>query len=229
MLINGDKTQTLVISSNNADTRWKPEIRVGSNEIETVESYKFLGVDIDGGLRFNKHVNRLAQKCKKRVNIIKCMAWKDWGNSLEVQRTLYIQFIRSCLEYASSSWSPWVSETNLNKLERVHNEALRSITGTTMTCPIEFLQLEGKMEPLSVCFKKNDEILMDKYKELPLSYSRRAMVEDHVPPSLKTRHGWRTSTKCERDDITREHTDTTNTTVEKSIEPASGVCGSGKR
>ena len=41
---------------------------------------------------------------------------------------------------------------------------------------------------------------------MPLSDSRKAMVEDHVPPRLKTRHGWRTSTKCEREDITRDTT-----------------------
>ena len=206
MSVNKDKTQSLVISSSTKDTSWKPEIKAGTYDVKTVEFYKFLGIDIDQGLRFNQHVKRIVEKTRKRVNILKSMAWKDWGNSLEIQRTLYIQFIRSCLEYASSSWSPWLSNTNLQKLERVQNEALRSITRTTKTCPVDFLRLEANLEPLKDRYVKNDEILMDKYKRLPTSDSRKRMVENHVPPRLKTRHGWRSITTCQHDDIYRDTT-----------------------
>jgi ribonuclease HI len=209
MTINGDKTKALVISSSTADTAWEPELRAGPDAIKTVNSYRFLGVTVDNGLRFNEHMELLLDKCRRRVNIIKCLAWRDWGNSLEVQRTLYLQYVRSCLEYATSSWRGWSSQTSLLKAERVQNEALRSIGGLAKTCPVDFLRLETNVEPLSHRQKKIDEITWDRYKRLPTSDARRRLVDDDVPPRLKTRPGWRNETKqrmTEVDTLERDET-----------------------
>ena len=91
MKINKDKTKALMISSSNADMNWDVGLKADDAVMETVKEYKFLGVTIDNALRFNSQITRVVDKCKNRVYIIKCMSWKDWGNSLEVQRTLYLQ------------------------------------------------------------------------------------------------------------------------------------------
>ena len=59
--------------------------------MQTINKYPFLGADVGNGLYFTEHVKKVEGKGRKRVNIMKCMAWKDWGNSPEVQRTLYLQ------------------------------------------------------------------------------------------------------------------------------------------
>ena len=46
-------------------------------------------------------IPRIVSKCRKRVNVIKCRSVKDWGNSMEPQQALYIQYVRSAPEYAS--------------------------------------------------------------------------------------------------------------------------------
>ena len=161
MKINADKTKAMIISSKNRDQKWNIGLTIDGNELETTDEFKFLLVTIDNGLRFTGHINRVVDKCRKRVNIIKSLSWKDWGNSLETQRTLYLQYIRSCLEYASSSWAPWTSETGKTKLERVQNSALRSMTGLARTCQVDFLNLETNVEPLKERYRKNDKILFD--------------------------------------------------------------------
>ena len=93
MSINTDKTKAMIISSNTKETNSDPQLKSVYGVIATVSKYKFLGVKIDSGLRFNEHLSDVLKKCRRRVNIIKSMAWKDWGNSLEVQRTLYIQYV----------------------------------------------------------------------------------------------------------------------------------------
>ena len=191
MSINVEKTSSLVISSNTANLKWKPELVTEKGIIKTVASYKFLGITIDGGLRFIEHVKSLVRRCRRRVNILKCMAGKDWGNSLEVLRALYLQYVRSCLEYASSSFIPLISATTLKQLERVQNEALRAIAGLYKTCPIDFLRLETNIEPLALRYQKNDAILYDKYMRLPDTDSRKAMATAHFPSRLDTRFGWR--------------------------------------
>ena len=76
---------------------------------------------------------------------MKCMAGKEWGQSWETQRNLYLSYVRTTLEYASPSWYPWLSETKKRKLERVQNEALRSISGLTKIWTEDFLRLESEV------------------------------------------------------------------------------------
>ncbi len=142
MSINKEKTKALIVSMSSADTLWDPELSLAGKHIGTVKKYKFLGVTVDSGLRFTEHINNTVRKCTKRINIIKCLTGKDWGQQLENQRKIYLTYVRSCLEYASSSWWAWISPTNKIKLERVQNAALRAIAGLHRTCPIDFLRLE---------------------------------------------------------------------------------------
>jgi len=100
-----------------------------------------------------------------------------------------------CLEYASPSWAPLISDTKRKQLEKVQNEALRCVAGLYKTCPVDFLRLETNVEPLNDRLLKNDEILFDKYLRLPKNDSRRALVDNAKPTTrLGTRHGWRKMT-----------------------------------
>ena len=119
MSINKGKTKAMVMSTSAADTSWEPELTLAHQNILKAKKYKFLGVTIDSGLRFKDHIDNTVKKSIKRVNIIKCLAGKDWGQSLESQRKLYLTYVRSCLEYASSSWWSGLSATNKGRLERV--------------------------------------------------------------------------------------------------------------
>ena len=141
MVLNSDKTKVMVISTNQNDIRWKPNIYLDGTLLKTVNEYKFLGVIIDSGLRFTAHVNKIIAKCRRRINIMKCLAGKDWGQNLETQKTLYATFIRSALEYASPSWFPWISETAKKRIEIVQNESLRVMTRMAKDTPCDFLRL----------------------------------------------------------------------------------------
>ena len=118
------------------------------------------------------------------------MSRKNFGNSLETQRMLDLQYVRSGLEYASSRWSPWISNSSI---QRVQNSALRSIAGLSKTCLQDFLHLETGIEPIQGRFQKNYMITWDNYARLTPEDSRR-LIEKEVPPRLKTRQGWRHKT-----------------------------------
>ena len=80
------------------------------------------------------------------------------------------------LEYASSSWSSWTASSNIQRLQRIQNEGLRSIAGLYKTCPQDF------------------DITWDKYARLPETDQRRQLQLKEVEPRLKTRLGWRHTT-----------------------------------
>ena len=141
MRINVDKTRIMVTSSSAEDQKWNPQLEAMGKEIKPVQDYKFLGNNIDNDLRFRSHVDSIFEKGNNRNKILKCMSTKTWGNQLETQKGLYIQYCRSTLEYASSSWAPWISDTNRKRIQRVQNTALRSVAGLSKTCPQDFLQV----------------------------------------------------------------------------------------
>ena len=192
MRLNVAKTEALVISSNPGDLKWKPQLWLNKKRVKIVKEYKFLGVTVDSGLRFNSHVKRVIAKGKRRNRILRCLSGKDWGQSPESQRALYLTYIRSAIEYACSSWYQWISETNKKRLEAVQNEALRSICRLSKTCPIDFLRLESGIEPLSVRLVKSCMITWERYNRLPEEDMRNILQKSAVRRhGLKTRHGWR--------------------------------------
>ena len=197
MKINEGKTKTLIISTKSSDYNWDPKFELNGKAVEPKTDYKFLGIKVDNGLRFTEAVADTVKNCTKRVNIMKCLASKDWGQSLESQRTTYISYIRSCLQYASSSWWPWISDTSKEKLERVQNAGLRAAAGLSKSCPVDFLRLETDIEPLSARMDKNDQILRDKYDRLPQEDHRRKMTDKKATVRLKTRKGWRFHTESQ--------------------------------
>ena len=89
MVINQGKTKALAISTNPADISEQIDLVINNKQIETVKHHKFLGVTVDHGLGFSKHTEETVRKCSKRVNVMKCLAGKEWGQAPESQRRVY--------------------------------------------------------------------------------------------------------------------------------------------
>ena len=80
----------------------------------------FLGVTFDHTLSFTKHVSSLKAKFFPRLKVLCCISASSWGPSKESLSLLYKSFLRSLLTYALPGWFPFLSATNLTKLERLH-------------------------------------------------------------------------------------------------------------
>ena len=73
----------MVISSSTIEQKWDTQLTADSKPIDLVQLYKFLGVTIDADLRFRSHVEAIVDRCRRRNRVLKCMASKNWENSLE--------------------------------------------------------------------------------------------------------------------------------------------------
>ena len=206
MKLNGGKTQVMVISSSDKDIKWKPRLYLEGEELVVVKEYKFLGVTIDSGLRFNSHVNKIVTKARNRMKILKCLAGKEWGQNLETQRALYATYIRSALEYAAPSWYPWISKTSRVRLESVQNECLKVMTRMAYDTPSDFLRLEAGVEPLKVRIEKNCKILWERYIRLDDNDPRKKLTCKETKQRLKSRIGWRGKTAPEMDNHLNRNT-----------------------
>ena len=84
----------------------------------------FLGVTFDRTLSFTKHVSSLKAKFFPRLKALRCISASSWSPSKEFLCVLYKSFLRPLLTYASPGWFPFLSATNLTKLERPHHHWL---------------------------------------------------------------------------------------------------------
>ena len=92
-----------------------------------VSKAKFLGVEIDNSLRFKGHIQDLAQRAEKRLNILRILAWG--GTKPKTLLRLYKVYVKSIFEYGSICFlhCPDATLDTLQKIQkhgfRVHSPA----------------------------------------------------------------------------------------------------------
>ena len=95
----------------------------------------FLGITFDRTLSFSKHVSSLKAKFFPRLKVLRCISVSSWGPSKESLSVLYKSFLWPLLTYALPGWFPFLSATNVTKLESLHRAASRAITGCLSSSP----------------------------------------------------------------------------------------------
>ena len=101
---------------------------------------------IDRQLTFSEHAKKVCQTMTKKTNILRALGGTTWGWRPAEVRTIYIAIQRSLAEYGSQAWAPWLSKSNLGKLESARLNAARAITGHLRSTPGEFV-LRGTFCP----------------------------------------------------------------------------------
>ena len=95
-------------------------------------------------LTYRKHVETTAGKCKKGLSVLKAMAAKGIKQRHLFQ--LYQSVVLSATDYGRGL--PTMAQTNLLKVDRVQNEAMRVILGTTKDIPIETMRFMLDLPPM---------------------------------------------------------------------------------
>ena len=150
----------------------------------------FLGVTFDRTLSFSKHVSSLKAKFFPRLKALRCISASLWSPSKESLSVLYKAFLRSLLTYASSGWFPFLSATNITKLERLHRAASRAITGCLSSSPIPLLLTEASLPPLRVTLTQFTLFSHERALRLPTSFPISGLARLGVKPRL-CRSSWR--------------------------------------
>ena len=80
----------------------KDNVIINCSTVETVHSYKYLGVTIQDNLKWDQHVNIQVKKANKRMYHVRCLRKLKVDNKLLC--LFYNSVISSVLVYAISSW-----------------------------------------------------------------------------------------------------------------------------
>ena len=113
--------------SNKTNLNQHPDLYIDGHVIERVEHHKHLGVILSYNLRWSSQINELVVKSRTKLGLMHGLKFKLDRRSLE---TIYTSFIRPCLEYADVLWAG-AYDSDLMKLDMVHIDAMRIVTGAT--------------------------------------------------------------------------------------------------
>ena len=88
---------------------------LGSEILQEVSDAKYLGIQIDNKLDWNKHISTVAARGQSKLAFLNRNLK---GCPKKLRDTAYISLIRSALEYSCSVWRPH-KKSNKNKIEKV--------------------------------------------------------------------------------------------------------------
>ena len=144
-MISAPKSSVTLFTPDPAQANTHPKIKIADSEIPLVRSPKLLGVYLDTFFSFNKHCVQVANRVSKINNVLKALAGTNWGQQKETLLMTYKALGRSIANYAAPVWIINASETNIGKIQRAQNEALRIITGSHKMSSIDHIHSETKM------------------------------------------------------------------------------------
>lgn len=133
--------KTQVICFSNKKNNPMLNIKMYGNQLEQVNVVRFLGMWMDYKLNFGVHIQKLIEKCKKGINVLRCLSGADWGASCQSLKRIYYAVIRSNIDYGSMVYSS-ANKTLLKKIQVIQNQALRICCGAFRSSPVVSLQVE---------------------------------------------------------------------------------------
>jgi hypothetical protein len=122
--ISANKTTYNIFNRKNQNINSQIHLEYNGNRLNSDPNPKFLGITLDPGLRFSKHINIVRERSTKRLNILRSIKGKNWGASEKLFIATYKTLIRSIIEYAPFIPSI-ISSKDLNKLEAIQRKAVK--------------------------------------------------------------------------------------------------------
>lgn len=150
--ISQKKTVAIIFSKRNLHETI--QLHINNTPIEIVNEIKILGLTFDSKLNWKTHIANLKRQCYSKMNVLKCIAGKNWGANQNILSNTFKALIQTKLDYGSAIYNS-ASEHSLKSLDPILNTSLRIVTGAYRTSPTLSILSEAKAMPLSYRRKEN--------------------------------------------------------------------------
>jgi len=131
------------------EANWQSTISIKGRLLNKNPTPTLLGVRFDWQLT----LNATCQKATQRLNLFRTLGGYTWGWNKKDLCTVYIATQRSVMKYAAPAWAPWMSATNIHRLERVQYAAARSITSQLRSTPLEALIRKATLPTMATRYR----------------------------------------------------------------------------
>ena len=194
LTLNASKCEACYFSTSTKEANWSPKIVIDGTTIRHEKNPRLLGVILDRTLCFNAHVATTTKSAINKLKILSRLAYTDWGSNKFELLKIYQAIVESRLDYAAPAWQPWLSDTQLGKLESIQNRGLRLITGQTRSTRVAALRLEAGTIGYRAHSNRNTLLSYEKATRLPAWHPRNQLLQETVPVRNK-RTSWRSQSE----------------------------------
>ena len=109
------------------------------------------------------------------------MILRGWlKKSWMVSTKSLIRKYSSQLNYAGAGWQPYICESNIRKIERLQNQALRPITAQLVSTAIEALYIEAGVPSHTTTSKRLVARSLEKFLRRPEDHPRRITADERA-------------------------------------------------
>ncbi|KAK7909723.1 hypothetical protein WMY93_014407 [Mugilogobius chulae] len=127
--LNITKTKELCCGTRGAADLFQP-LTLNGQQVEQVDSFRYLGIEMDNCLNFGSHVDSVFKKAQQRLHLLRKL--RAFGVTKDILTQVYTSLIESILVYNISSWFNFLTVKHKAKLCRIVNQASK-ITQTPQT------------------------------------------------------------------------------------------------
>ena len=118
------QVEVCLFSTDTKEASWSPSIYIDGELLKHKPTPTLLGVTLDRTLSFAAHVDELTKTTTKKLRVISKLAYSDWGSDKFQLLRVFQAVVRSRMGYSAAAWQPWISDSQMNRLETVHNKGL---------------------------------------------------------------------------------------------------------
>ena len=122
--LNVQKTKELVVDPRRGAPPVQP-VTIGQDQVEIVESFRYLGVVLDSALNFKEQVTSVQKKCQQRLYVLRRL--RSFELDPQLLLNLYRSIIEPLLTYCGSIYHPSLCVTEKNKLVQISKTASKII------------------------------------------------------------------------------------------------------
>ena len=122
-----------------------PQVFIDGKVIPLDKNPKILGVRFDPHFHFNAHATEICKKGRGKLRVMNSLAGTGWGCQKETLLKVYKTYVEPTVNYAAAVWTPNLSESSFNSIQRIQNRALRVATGCHSNTNISHLHNEAKV------------------------------------------------------------------------------------
>ena len=159
MEINTKKSKQMIFGSASLRNQQTP-LLLRHDTIDTVPSFKLLGVSISSDLRWDVHIDIICAKASKRLHYLSLLRRSSVRHA---ELLLYYKtVVRPIIEYACPVWQSGLTEEHRQRLEAIQRRAFRIISGSTdydLQCVVY------DIEPVSIRLQNLTRSFFDRINE----------------------------------------------------------------
>lgn len=179
------KTKAIIFSRGRHIDKSNLKLYLFGELIEWKDKITFLGMTFDQKLTWADHIKDLETRCKKDLNLLRLVSGTSFGADKKTLLNLYKSLILSKLDYGAQAYHS-ACRTLLKTLDIIQNHALRIATGAFRTTPINALEVESGIKPLTL---RREELILKYWARsstLGPSLPVNTLLEDHGCFTTKT-------------------------------------------